>query len=428
MSVQRRLAELVYDFEQAGLTTFSRGLRRSKPGRLDYVLALQDQSIEKYRAEGTLTYGMEWMAKNLESPQLALSPTQLKSGEFDQLVASSETFVEEKFDGCRCIVIYSPKDGWEFFSRNRSVTDYCFSHYSGQICGFEAESWKGFFKRPFVLDSELISINPSINGRIVTDTILAAVVSLLALEVEDSKKAQAEAGYPLRFKCFDILSFDDKNLFRVGNLKRKEVLHKVIDSIHAKGKEFGLSQLDWIEEVPYFQDLTPAQKQAKFDEIIARGGEGLILKGKSSTYEPVEARSKDRWVKWKKTVSNAIGSDIDAFVSGFEIGSDDTANENLVGSLDFSVYLVPSGEEHVIARCSNIPREMRQQMTVIGPDGKPTLDPSYYGKVAAIEGMDISSRAKRFQHARILRWRDGVDGKNQYSCTFSEAALADLVL
>ena len=41
-----------------------------------------------------------------------------------------------------------------------------------------ADEWKGFFTKPFVLDSELISLNPSINGRIQTETVLNAVVSL----------------------------------------------------------------------------------------------------------------------------------------------------------------------------------------------------------------------------------------------------------
>lgn len=427
MSIGRRMNELESEFRALGLTGFPRGLRRSKPGRMDYVLAMQDYYMDKYRAEGKATYGMEWMAK-IESPQCAKSQSELTPEEFEEFINSPDTFVEEKFDGCRLVVIYSPEYGFEFFSRNRTVTDYCFANYTNQIVGYEAEAWKGFFGKKFILDCELLSINPTINGRNVkTETILQAVSALLALEKEASHQSQIEAGYPLRFKVFDILSFDGKDLFDFTQIRRKELLHKVLSAFHKKCEANGITQGAWMEEVPYVEGSGEVKK-AYYKEVTGRGGEGLIIKTKSAKYKPVEARSVDRWLKWKRTVSESAeigGADIDAFISGWERGTVGTANENLIGSVDLSVFLTPSGEEHVIARCSNLTAEVRQDMTCFDENGQMYLNPKYSKMVCTIDGQDITVRSKRFAHARILGFRED---KKYFECTFSEALLASLVL
>jgi ATP-dependent DNA ligase len=266
----------------------------------------------------------------------------------------------------------------------------------------------------------LISLNPSINGRIVTDTVLSAVTTLLGLDREDSWQAQEDGGYPLRFVCFDLLMLDGHNLMDDPYWKRRELLGQLIEILKANSK------------IPDFFDITPichGGKEAKmkfYSEVVGKGCDGIILKPLDSKYYPLEARQGSAgWVKYKVKMSEALGHDIDAFVSGYELGDEDKAYKDLIGTLKLSVYLVPSGKEHHIASISGIPLELRKKITVFGEQGIPTLHPSFYNQVCVIDGQDMSSRSMRFMHARLIRFRSD---KQKWDCKFEERELANSIL
>lgn len=424
MISDRNLAQIQEEFDALALKGAKmRNLRRSRVGKTDYMLSIADWWIEEYRRQGNLTPGMQWVHENIESPMLAQRQNYVTPSEFEAIMNSDGYVAEEKLDGVRMLAFYSPEGGFEFFSRNRSVTDYHFARYTDQIQGLRRDQTVGMFKKSFVLDCELISVNPSINGRIVTDTVLNAVTSLLSLNAEESYRAQAEAQYPLRLICFDVLMFDGKPLMDQILQKRLVAREHLVNAIRNKLQAVpGDIRGDWFQIVKSVK----VGKRAFYESLVEANCEGIILKNLFSTYQAREARGRSDWLKMKRSVSESRGSDIDAFITGYELGDESKGNAGLVGSLEVSVYLMPSQRMHMIAKVSNIEQTKRIEMTGVGPDGKPCLKPEYLGKVVTIDGQDLSARALRFTHARITLWRE--DGKLPATCTFEEHLLNDLVL
>lgn len=195
-----------------------------------------------------------------------------------------------------------------------------------------------------------------------------------------------------------------------------------------------MNALKMIKKAEVKFGLSAEEKKQFIQKIWDRGGEGAILKHRSGLYEASERRpTKDNnvWLKAKKTINNALGGEgVDAWVSGFVPGQG--ANEGMIGALEFSVYLVPSGRVHRIGSCSNFTREERISWTVTNPDGSISLKPEMYDRVAEITGMDVSSSLEggsaALVHCRFVRWREGLDSKPKEQCVFSEALLNDLVL
>jgi ATP-dependent DNA ligase len=407
-----------------GLSVLGSG-KNGKVMKMDYIHALEHHYLEGYRSQGLATPGMEWTVANLESPQLAQSQSAFRDEvQFQSVVGSENRIAEIKQDGARIICVYTPSFGFEFFSRNRSEADQMFCMYTDQIYGLDRRTTESLGLPSFVLDGEMISINPSINGKVVTDTVLAAVVAMLSTNQLDSYRMQAEAGYPLRYQVFDILMYDGKSVMEEPLHTRKKLLHEVLTALH---KLEHLPQLGWLNEVSWVEGDFVAKK-AYFEEVVNAGGEGLVIKDMNAPYNPREARGGQGapFLKWKRTISHTMGSEIDAYVSGFTPG---TGNfEGLVGSLDFSVYLLPSMESHIIARISGIDEATRRACTVKNGDGSVGLNPEWLGRVAAIDGQDISSRSRAFSHARLLRWRSGADAKYPSQCTVEESVLNNMVL
>jgi hypothetical protein len=71
---------------------------------------------------------------------------------------------------------------------------------------------------------------------------------------------------------------------------------------------------------------------------------------------------------------------------------------------------------------------VRKQLTDFDEFGNMRVNPSWVGRVAVIEGQDVSSRSMALTHARLVRFRDGADGKTKYDCVMQEADLNQLVL
>jgi hypothetical protein len=45
-------------------------------------------------------------------------------------------------------------------------------------------------------------------------------------------------------------------------------------------------------------------------------------------------------------------------------------------------------------------------MTLVAADGTVSLNPRYLNRRANIEGQDVSARAQRLRHARLVSWLD----------------------
>lgn len=134
-------------------------------------------------------------------------------------------------------------------------------------------------------------------------------------------------------------------------------------------------------------------KAAVHRSIIQAGGEGSVWKRVDQPYQP--GRRVKHWIKKK------AGVEVEAFVSSFKLGNN--GHTGMVGAVEFSTRQA-DGSSVPIAWVSGWTDDERRAMTHFDPDGKVTLNPTYLGRRAVIEGQDHAAKSRRIRHARIQRW------------------------
>jgi ATP-dependent DNA ligase len=139
-------------------------------------------------------------------------------------------------------------------------------------------------------------------------------------------------------------------------------------------------------------------------------------------YNTSDHRSKTSFVKIKRSLSTtSLDDSFDAFVTGFIPGKPGTANEHIIGALQFSIYINKSGQQylHHIASVPNITRDERKlatfnnadglyPTTYIGSDGQEhtmSLNPEFDHLVAELTGQALSAKSVRLEHPSLVIWR-----------------------
>ena len=395
MSIEcaRRIDYLKADCELKGISITQSGKRIMKD---DYVKALREWHItKKYGSIDNIPWSMKFML-SIECPQLCKRIKDLKPDQQELVWNSHDWIAEEKIDGVRMIIVWDAAEKkFHFYSRNNSVTDYLPQDYADTIF-VTAKNLD--YPNNFVLDSEIISSNPCLETNTHCLTQLQSTAALLNLNSEDSKTIQKK--YPLKFVVFDCL-YDSSSLID----EIWEVRHHHAAELCSKLVESGFCC-----ELNKVVENTADNQYAKrefFDAVISRCGEGLVLKNRNAKYHATSSRTID-CVKVKRSTADALTKDIDAFVTDYVVGKDDTRNSNMVVGFVFSIILKKqdgSVVTHPIAVCSNVSDIIKDDATVISEDGQVKLNPDYYGRVATVQGQNISARSLRLTHAVIDCWR-----------------------
>lgn len=395
MSIEcsRRMDYLKADCELKGISITPSGKRIMKD---DYVKALREWHItKKYGSIDNIPWSMKFML-SIECPQLCKRIKDLKPDQQDLVWNSHDWIAEEKIDGVRMIIVWDATEKkFHFYSRNNSVTDYLPQDYSDTIF----VTAKNFdYPNNFVLDSEIISSNSCLETNTHCLTQLQSTAALLNLNSEDSKTIQKK--YPLKFVVFDCL-YDSSSLidepWTVRHTHAEELCSKLLES----GFCCELNRV--VENTEDNQYI----KREFFEEVINRFGEGVVLKNRNAKYHATSSRTID-CVKVKRSTADTLTKDIDAFVTDYVVGKDDTRNSNMVVGFVFSILLKKqdgSVVTHPIAVCSNVSDLIKDDATVISEDGQVKLNPDYYGRVATVQGQNISARSLRLTHAVIDCWR-----------------------
>ena len=395
MSIEcaRRMDYLKADCELKGISITPSGKRIMKD---DYVKALREWHItKKYGSMDNIPWSMKFML-SIECPQLCKRIKDLKPDQQELVWNSQDWIAEEKIDGVRMVLLWDAiEKKFHFYSRNNSVTDYLPQDYADTIF----VTAKNFdYPNNFVLDSEIISSNPCLETNTHCLTQLQSTAALLNLNSEDSKTIQKK--YPLKFVVFDCL-YDSSSLID----EIWEVRHHHAAELCSKLVESGFCC-----ELNKVVENTADNQYAKrefFDAVISRYGEGIVLKNRNAKYHATSSRTID-CVKVKRSTADALTKDIDAFVTDYVVGKDDTRNSNMVVGFVFSILLKKqdgSVVTHPIAVCSNVSDIIKDDATVISEDGQVKLNPDYYGRVATVQGQNISARSLRLTHAVIDCWR-----------------------
>ena len=363
----------------------------------DYVRALRNHFLlEKYGSIDNIPWSMKFML-SIECLQLCRRIQTLKESDQQKVWESDDWIAEEKLDGNRMVICWDADEKqFHFFSRNNSMVDYLPQDYKDTIY-ITADNFD--YDKSFVLDAEVISTSPNIETNDTQClTQLQSTSALLALNPDDSIAIQRND--PLKFIVFDCLYHDESYMDKPW-IER----HKQTESLCNKLKEYNFNcELNpVIENTEYNKN----KKREFFDELIDNQKEGIVLKNKYAKYHATSSRTID-CVKVKRSTSDSLTNDIDAFITDYVVGNDDTRNENMVVGFIFSVRLEKEDGNivnHKIAVCSNISDCIKEDATVIDDNGNVSLNNDYYFRVATLKGQNISARNMRLTHAVIDTWR-----------------------
>lgn len=363
----------------------------------DYVRALRNHFLlEKYGSMDNIPWSMKFML-SIECLQLCRRMQTLKESDQQKVWESDDWIAEEKLDGCRMALLWDADEKqFHFFSRNNSMVDYLPQDYKDTIY-ITADNFD--YDKNFVLDAEVISTSSNIETNDTQClTQLQSTSALLALNPDDSIAIQRND--PLKFIIFDCLYHDESYMDKpwVERHKQAELLCNKL-----KEYNFNCELNPVIENTEYNKN----KKREFFDELIDNQKEGIVLKNKYAKYHATSSRTID-CVKVKRSTSDSLTNDIDAFITDYVVGNDDTRNENMVVGFIFSVRLEKEDGNivnHTIAVCSNISDCIKEDATVIDDNGNVSLNNDYYFRVATLKGQNISARNMRLTHAVIDTWR-----------------------
>lgn len=356
------------------------------------------------------------------TPCLAARYDELKEDQQKKLFNDPNWVATEKQNGCRGWLIHYKGETF-LFSRNYSDKDCGLLEYWSNID--QSSSWN---EGIYAIDVE-IKFEPGMDIRselenlgLETDSPLEAMVAMLHTHSEDAIKIQ---------KKFKEMSGRDLIVFRLIHplyFKGKNYINRILgegQDVYDECVEFG-QRIGFNVKPIERCGGTKVEKEVFLDTILNEGGEGVVFHNKLGSYCTSENRSKTSFIKLKRSVSatmnkTGMGDTIDGFVTGFKMGTNGTANEGIIAALNFSIYINDNGKirEHMIASVPNIDLETKKLCTLNDATGlwpqevtlsdgsvkTVSLNPEFGGLVAELDGQALSSKSKRLEHPRLIRWR-----------------------
>jgi DNA ligase-1 len=218
-----------------------------------------------------------------------------------------EAHIQYKFDGFR-VQIHKNGDQVRTFSRNlEETTDMLPDIVEGVRKQVKAKT--------AIFDSEALAFNPE---------------SEEFLPFQETTKRRRKYGIeeaakkmPMKAFVFDVIYMDGKSLVDMPLRERMKVLDKAISGDEVLVKQLGEYMTD-------FKDI-----QARFDDAMTKGLEGLIIKRPDSLYE-AGARNFN-WIKMKKHTGGELKDTIDCVILGYIFGRGKRA-EFGAGALLVGIY------------------------------------------------------------------------------------------
>jgi len=291
-----------------------------------------------------------------------MGASSVKEGKLSLLWDDPDYVAEEKIDGER-VLIHIASDGVKLSTRSGSVTNerapIDITHRWPQIqvirdCGLPVGT---------VLDSEVASdiLRPE--------------------EVAGVLNYKSDAVTPddvLRCFVFDCIYWGDDTLEGAVWTERYSAARCAVDTINNKLVSMPLKTFDC--------------KKDFYDDIVASGGEGVVLKNIFSRYVQGK-KPANMWVKAKKSDT------FDCIITGFKPAKQGKYS-GLIGSVELSQYK-PMGPEgdlieyrlFTVCHASGMTDDMRRHMT--------EFPEQYIGRVAVIEAAERLPNSLSLRHPRI---------------------------
>lgn len=398
---------------------------------------------------------------------------------------------EYKENGARIFIYYDPAVGFKFYSRRESVTTFTNNELTDKILFIEKglitepQDYIGKFGYRFILDGEITvdSTDCTFEGvqYLNIEDLMQAMIGSLP---ERAKQFQKE-GNRFMFNIFDCIFaeqkptgeppavFFDYNWDR--ELEKEEItwveaqfhdylktsgfkgyssaklLYKYLNTLRksVKGdiRRFPFRKRRELRNqfVKFLQDQNlpfvvvggeDENKLGYLEEVLEAHGEGIILKNLNAPYVSglKSSRSHRACMKVKQSITQLLNTqdvqdDFDVIITGINKPKSDRVTD-MIGSLKCSVYVNDNGTTvlHEIANVSGIPHEWKREFASFDEYGDMVLNPEYYGKVIAINGMALTHKLK-FQHA-VLFDKSGMHfkDKNPDSCVWEKETLEKMVI
>jgi ATP-dependent DNA ligase len=275
--------------------------------------------------------------------------------EFD--FGKSDYLIEQKYDGIYIQLVFDDEGKLSLVSRNMKVKD-----------NEQLESLRLY------LEQNLNLKNSVINGE-------------LAFSTQAGTEYQKKYGHS-KVDVFDILKFKNEELSTFPLLKRKEILHEICEKLNS----------EYIVEAKYI--ITKDSKIVKqwFDNIIANGGEGLVIKDLNDTNYVFGGKS-NLWYKIKKLI------DMDYVIMGYEDSkSEKYGKQGWVKNIICGLYV--DGKLKQKVRVGSMTEEIRKEIS----ENKN----KYIGTVIEVHGFEIF-KSGSIRHPSFSRFRDD---KNSEDCVW----------
>lgn len=319
---------------------------------------------------------------------------------------------EFKYDGSRYTMNITP-EGSRFLSRKRSKKTGLPVEKTDNLPHLNEIS----DNRLTILDGEVIDGEDSTSSR---------VTSIMGSLPKRARELQEERGW-LTYVVFDILYYEGESVIDKPWHERRALLEKYY------GKKFLAEPYVKLSTV-YYED-----RKVIYEQIIASGREGIILKNVNALYYP-DKKPANVWVKVKRSIT------VDAVIMGFKppvkeytgdkpeswpywegcgeklcILPSNHANltenyvpisryyfNNWIGSIIFGQYDA-EGNLVEIGATSDMKDEIREAISE-NPD-------QYIGRVIEVEAMERIEKTNALRHPRFLQFRDD---KNSEECKIGD--------
>lgn len=351
---------------------------------------------------------------------------------FDVSPLESEDYVAEtKENGMRCLAVYSPEAGFEFFTRRESVTNYLNGNIADKFLFInkglitEPKDYINKFNYRFVLDGELLV--EGIENELVSSQITVEdyVQSIFSSSAERAKNFQKD-GHRLKMVVFDVLYFEKNPAIPATwtpkyNYHDIELTQEVIDWVNSnfskylesscfksvgrakklyqylytlkdagqfdvrkypfkKRRELRKLLVSFLQtnQLPFIEvQGEDTYKVAFTDQVLREGGEGSIIKSLHAPYisDLRSSRSHRAAMKVKQSIEKmmsadaSIAEDFDVFITGANPPKSDRIMD-MIGSLKCSVYIKKEDGttvEHEIANVSGLTHEWKRKMALLDP-------------------------------------------------------------
>lgn len=243
-----------------------------------------------------------------------------------------------------------------------------------------------------VLDGEMI-VKDSPFFKDTTEGRSKFVTSIMGSLPDEAIRKQKERGW-LRYVVFDCLFYKGQDLRSQPYVRRRSKAALVLR--------------EWANPHAYLAEWAISEKRRFYEEIVARGGEGIILKRQDHVYG-----DKRGWIKVKKqdTADVVIMGYKAAKLMSKKKGDDQEsmtkyAEAGLIGAVVCGQYQKKDLVE--VATVSGMDDQLRRTLTLEGKD--------YLGLVIEIahNGREPTGR---FRHPRFKRFRED---KAAHACAYRE--------